>query len=101
MQYLEDEFQWVGGNTNFSSKEECLEVTPDCYRCYRRNEDFYQTFQIVIDSIVILVSSLGLIGNFLSIYILSRPEFSSRFSNLLIMLAYADIRQVVYRKMFI
>ena len=89
---MEDDFQWVGDNRNFSSKEDCLEVTAECYRCYTRNEDFYQTFQIVIDSIVILVSSLGLIGNFLSIYILSRAEFTSRFSNLLIMLAYADIR---------
>ena len=88
-----DVSQWIGENKNFSSKEDCLaEVTTECYRCYTRDEDFYQTFQIVIDSIIIFVSTLGLIGNFMSIYILSMPEFSSRFSNLLIMLAYADIR---------
>ena len=94
MVYLEDDFQWVGNNSNFSSKEDCLEVTPNCYQCYTPDEEFYQTFQIVIDFIVIFVSSLGLLGNFTSIYILSKPEFTSRFSNLLIMLAYADIRRV-------
>ena len=94
MVYLEDDFQWVGNNSNFSSKEDCLEVTPICHQCYTPDEEFYQTFQIVIDFIVIFVSSLGLLGNFTSIYILSKPEFTSRFSNLLIMLAYADIRRV-------
>ena len=92
MLHLDDDSQWVGGQNNFSSKEECFQNTSNCYRCYIRDEEFYQTFQIVIDSIVIFVSSLGLMGNFLSIYILSRKEFTSRFSNLLIMLAYADIR---------
>ena len=92
MFYLDDDFLWVGKGQNFSSEEDCLSVTSECYRCYTLDEDFYQTFQIVIDSIVIFVSSLGLLGNFMSIYILSKPEFCSRFSNLLIMLAYADIR---------
>ena len=92
MLYWDDDSQWVGKTKNFSSKEDCLNFTSDCYRCYTHDEDFYKTFQIVIDSLVIFVSSLGLVGNFMSIYILSKTEFSSRFSNLLIMLAYADIR---------
>ena len=92
MVYFDDDFQWVGNSNNFSSKEECERNASHCYKCYIRDEDLYRTFEIVNELLVIIIAGFGLIGNFTSIYILAKKEFSSRFSNLLIMLAYADIR---------
>ena len=92
MVVFDDDFQWVGNSHNFSSEEECKRNASHCYKCYVRDEDFYKTFDIANQLLVIMIAGLGLIGNFTSIYILAKREFSSRFSNLLIMLAYADIR---------
>ena len=95
MGYFNDDFQWVGNSTNFSSKEECeiiLGSPSHCFKCYIRDDAIYKTFEKVIEFFVIIIAGFGLLGNFMSIYILTKKDFSSRFSNLLIMLAYADIR---------
>ena len=63
-----------------------------CYKCYVYNKTFYETFEIILNYTVMLTSATGLVGNFLSISVLTKTGLCSRFSNLLIMLAYADIR---------
>ena len=75
-------------------KAQCEAVANNtgCFKSYIYQETLYHTFVIVLNYLVMITSAFGLIGNFLSIYVLSKAGFTSRFSNLLIMLAYADIR---------
>ena len=111
MEYFQDGIEWVGDHTNFTSKVIEIPRPPltyctyfhikgvckaanssHCYKCYVYDKDFYESFEIILNYIVMLTSATGLVGNFLSIYVLTKTGLCSRFSNLLIMLAYADIR---------
>ena len=95
---------WVGNDshTGFESKEACLgngNGSWQCWKCYDTSDDdgedgIKDVHDIIADYIhiaSIIFGTVGIISNFLSIYILSQPGLSSRFSRLLIILAFFDI----------
>ena len=91
---------WVGNDsqTSFDSEEECRNKSEGsewkCWKCFDsfnndgediKNIHDYISFFIHLASI--FCGSLGIFGNFLSIFILSKPGLGSRFSQILIVLA--------------
>ena len=120
-----DDIIWIGNNTNFTDKEvlkkkhlkvlfalfqeSCeasLQGLAHCYGCPVTDGAIIEALEAVVTPVTLGVIILGLVGNFLSVWVLvrtassrlvSRESFTftsflpRRFCNLLIMLAYVDI----------
>ena len=93
---------WVGNDshTGFESEHACLKGGPwRCWKCYDTSDDdgedditdVHDVIANYIHIASIIFGSVGIIWNFVSIYILSKPGLGSRFSQLLIVLAFVDI----------
>ena len=96
---------WVGNEsqTSFDSEEACRNTSEGrkwkCWKCFDGSDDdgkdgvndIYDHISDFIHFASIICGSLGIFGNLLSIYILSKPGLGTRFSQLLIVLAYVDI----------
>ena len=102
MTFHPDKIVWVGNDsqTCFQSEKICKDAGNwTCWKCYDDSDedgedevtDVHDLVADIIHVASIILGVFGIFCNFLSIYVLSKPSFGSRFSHLLIVLSYIDI----------